>query len=78
MVVRSKWSRRLTTLGIGVGIGLPGLMHLAVANGMVADRGTLTMLAIGIGAMCILGAYLAYRSAADQVRSDRKEIGLDN
>lgn len=74
---QTRWSRRLTFLGLGIGIGLPGLMRLTVAEGLVPARGTLTALAIGLGALCILGGYLAYRAAADQVQEDREEIGLD-
>lgn len=75
---QNKWSRRLTHLGLGIGIGLPGLIRLAVGEGMVPSRGTLTVLAMGIGALCILGGYFAYRVTADQVPRDRREIGLDS
>lgn len=71
------WFRRLTFVGLGIGIGLPILMRLAVAEGQVSARGTFTALAIVIGVLCILGGYLAYRATADQVQKDRKKIGLD-
>ena len=74
---QTRWSRRLTFLGLGIGIGLPILMRLAVAEDLVPTRGTLSALAVGIGVLCILGGYLAYRAAADQVQEDREEIGLD-
>lgn len=72
-----KWFRRLTFLGLGIGIGLPILMRLAVTEGQVPARGALTALAIGIGALCILIGYFAYRATADQVQKDRQKIGIE-